>query len=424
MNEILAAYEIMKKIVMDNEDLASATKAYFALHFYTREKRKIIQALVVRALMHQFVLENMINDSFPSISKENTLLILVALTNTIFVKALEDEETIEKTKAILPLDANISLSMLEQLLTHAYDANHLVPSYVRVDSTLYKSYQYNIPTWLIDMWNRHYGSNVTQRLLMQIRRKKSPSYRINALKMETQDFLAREKEDFKESSTKNTVLYMGKLPMKRLEAYRHGEILPLSEGASSLIDKVSSRNYDDALIMVSSFSYFPLALLTRKQENPHFLLATPTYPDVISYRRAIELYGANKVEVVESPLSLLITYVSEKKDQVWVLPPSSSFQYISERPDFFTHFSKDEFDELLDIQRDYLEECATFVKEGGTLIYFIETANNKEGTLQIHRFLDQHDDFVLLEEKQMLPLDKKMSMGYFAILKKGETQHD
>ena len=40
MNEILAAYEIMKKIVMDNEDLASATKAYFALHFYTREKRK------------------------------------------------------------------------------------------------------------------------------------------------------------------------------------------------------------------------------------------------------------------------------------------------------------------------------------------------------------------------------------------------
>ena len=67
---------------------------------------------------------------------------------------------------------------------------------------------------------------------------------------------------------------------------------------------------------------------------------------------------------MESPLSLLITYVSEKKDQVWVLPPSSSFQYISERPDFFTHFSKDELDEILDIQRDYLEECATFVKEG------------------------------------------------------------
>lgn len=47
MNEILAAYEIMKKIVMDNEDLASATKAYFALHFYTREKEKLSKPLLL-----------------------------------------------------------------------------------------------------------------------------------------------------------------------------------------------------------------------------------------------------------------------------------------------------------------------------------------------------------------------------------------
>lgn len=424
MNEILAAYEILKKIVMDNEDLANATKAYFSLHFYTREKRKIIQALVVKALMHQLVLTCIISDSFPTIKKDESLLILVALTNTIFVKAFEDEETIEKTKSVLSLDSQLSLTMLEQLLTHHYDVNHLIPSYVRVDSTLYKSYKYNIPTWLIEMWNRHYGSNVTQRMLIQIRKKKYPSYRVNPLKIEAQDLWIKDKENWSKGLTNSTLQYIGKKPTKQIEAFRHGEVLPLSEGASSLVDELKYRNYDDILMMSGSFSYLPLALATKNEGQKNVFLAASTYYDVVTYRRMVETLGISNIEIVESPLSLLITYVSEKKDMVFVLPPSSSFQSISECPDFFNHFSNDQFDELIAIQRDYLEECSNYVKEGGTLVYFIETANNKEGTLQIHHFLDQHEDFILVEEKQMLPLDKKASIGYYAILKKGEEQHD
>ena len=48
----------------------------------------------------------------------------------------------------------------------------------------------------------------------------------------------------------------------------------------------------------------------------------------------------------------------------------------------------------------------------------IETANNKEGSLLISEFLDLHNDFKLVEQRQTLQFDRRDTSFYFAILRK------
>ena len=65
-----------------------------------------------------------------------------------------------------------------------------------------------------------------------------------------------------------------------------------------------------------------------------------------------------------------------------------------------------------------LEEGSKYVNDNGLLVYAIETANNKEGSLLISEFLDLHNDFKLVEQRQTLQFDRRDTSFYFAILRK------
>lgn len=418
MNLILSSATIIAKIIEKDIPLAQAAKEHFALHYYTREERKKIKAIVVATLLHRNVLGRIILDTFPSIKMYEKCLIIIGLANIIFVKAISDDETFEQLTSLIPAD-KISYHLLEKIIHQNFDINNLVPSYVIPNSSEYLHLKYNIPVWLIDMWGKHYGKILLTRLVASATRKNSPTLRVNKSKITKRELFNKYPEMYENGISESTVRYLGIRAVSKLDAVRRGELIPISEATNHVVNKLSIKPKDDILVMSDKHSSFVLALKEKFGDINKTLYALSTYEEVVDARKEVEACEFKNVEVIESPLSLLVTYVSNPHDFVVVLPPSSRFNDISLNPDFFTHFSNDKLDKILKLQSDYLEECSKYVEDGGHLVYLVETGNNKEGTLQIHYFLDSHSEFSLVEERQMLPLDKRGSFCYFALLRKG-----
>lgn len=418
MNFILATVTILEKIMDDHKPLNEATKDYFFAHYLPREERKNICAFVVKTLQNQRVLEKITEDSFPFVSPHDKKILCVSIAIAIFFTVYSKEEIYEQTAALFSAE-KISMQLVEKFIFKSYTPTKLVPSYINPESLEYLQLRYNVPLWFIHMWNNHYGRSLTPKLLAAMRKRVSPCFRVVRAKQSRKSFLRLHKEEYIGGMSETTVLYQGKQALRRLETVRSGDLIPIAEGTNHVLNKIPLHGKDDILIVANAHSYLPFALYERGMGKQEIVYALPTYKDVVEARKCKEIYQAESMEIMEAPLSLLLTFVSHEKDIVVVLPPSSEFQKINVTPDFFCQFKKEQLDGILEKQGLYLEESAHYVAPGGLLIYIIETANNKEGSIQIRHFLAEHKDFSLLEERQMLPIDKRHTACYFAFLKKG-----
>jgi 16S rRNA C967 or C1407 C5-methylase (RsmB/RsmF family) len=61
------------------------------------------------------------------------------------------------------------------------------------------------------------------------------------------------------------------------------------------------------------------------------------------------------------------------------------------------------------------------VAEGGLFAYGVNTMNKKEGQHLIASFLEEHQDFTLVYEKQYFPFDELNTALYMAIMRKKIT---
>ncbi len=418
MNLILSAATIIAKIIEKDISLARAAKEHFALHYCTRDDRKIVKALVVATLKHRNILGRIVLDTFPSIKMHDKRIIVVGLANTIFVKGISDDETLEQITLLISND-NISYSLLEKLIHQKFDSNNLVPSYVIVNSNEYLNLKYNIPIWLIEMWDKHYGRQILPRLVSAVTKRHVTTLRLNKRVISRRELMSKYPGLYENGISETTVHYLGTRSLATLDAIKRGELIPISEAVNHVVNKLSFKGRDDVLVMADKHNSIVLALQEKLLDVNNILYALSSYEEVVDARKALENLNFGGINIVESPLSLLVTHVSKAQDLIVVLPPSSNFQLISANPDFFDHFSNQKLDMILKAQHDYLEECSTYLEENGQLIYLVETGNNKEGTLQVKYFLENHPDFALVEERQMLPLDKRGCFCYFAILKKG-----
>ncbi len=75
------------------------------------------------------------------------------------------------------------------------------------------------------------------------------------------------------------------------------------------------------------------------------------------------------------------------------------------RPDVLWSFSKAKLDTLCEIQREILGECSNLVNPGGLVIYSTCSLEPEENRKQVDKFLSCHKEFVLEDERMLLPCD-------------------
>lgn len=85
--------------------------------------------------------------------------------------------------------------------------------------------------------------------------------------------------------------------------------------------------------------------------------------------------------------------------------PCSGVGVIGRKPEIKYRLKQEDISQLASIQKSILENACRYVKDGGRLVYSTCTVLDEENHRQIRAFLETHEDYVYIEEKQILPHD-------------------
>jgi 16S rRNA (cytosine967-C5)-methyltransferase len=145
--------------------------------------------------------------------------------------------------------------------------------------------------------------------------------------------------------------------------------------------------------------------------------------DISEYKRDlilenVERLGVDNIDVKVSDALTFDERSEGRYDLVLLDAPCSGLGVIRRKKDIKYNLSSDQVDELVDIQKKMLKNAAKYTRLDGYLIYSTCTINKQENEYQVEEFLDEHDEYELLYEKQLLTGIDNSDGFYVALLKR------
>ena len=108
----------------------------------------------------------------------------------------------------------------------------------------------------------------------------------------------------------------------------------------------------------------------------------------------------------------------EKADVVIADLPCSGLGIMGRKNDIKYRVTEEQIESLVELQHTILQNACRYVKAGGTLLYSTCTITKEENTLQVERFLKEHPEYTLKEQRQFLQGIDACDGFYYAVLHK------
>ncbi len=275
------------------------------------------------------------------------------------------------------------------------------------DMARYLEVRYSMPQWIVKQWAADYGMEKAEQILKGFDRENPLSIRTNTLKCTPEELKERLKA---EGVTVE--------PVKDLDYAFY----------ISGFDYLNSlKSFEDGLFYVQDVSSMMVAELAAPKEND-YIIDVCAAPGGKSSHLAEKLKGTGMVEardLTDYKVDLIRDNIArhELKNMKAVLMdatqydeasvnkadvlicdlPCSGLGVLGRKTDIRYKISREQEKELVELQRQILDTVHQYVKPGGTLVYSTCTIDKMENEDNVRWFADKYRDFVLKEERQLLP---------------------
>lgn len=263
-------------------------------------------------------------------------------------------------------------------------------------SDRYLSVKYSLPEWLITMWRDNYGSEKTEKLLYGMNRSPFITLRVNTLKTtrdELIEALTRDGIDCSPSEKCDSAITLNSNVAISELSYLHDGSCFVQDEASQLCVKAVGAKAGETVIDTCSCpggKSFGIALEMKNEGKLTSL-------DLHESKLSLVVRGAEKLGI--DILSTSVHNGTKPKedllgtaDRVLCDVPCSGLGVIAKKPDL-RHKSPDDISRLPEIQYKILCNGASYLKDGGTLVYSTCTLNKKENEDVVEKFLCEHPEF-------------------------------
>ena len=417
MNIFELSKSILVKVVCEDYPFALALKNAFKKNELDSVGKSNVSALIGCELRHHYIFDNLITRFFAEVEFEKTVYLRFALANGLFLKRFPEPEIIALAEKDLPKEK------IYELYNFVKSTNEIIPNELDKISPEYLSLRYNTPSWVIRMWQKQFGKGITYKVLKVNYRPSVSSFRIDENRINVDEFIAKH-PDFSKAPVNNMVIYQGRGSARSLPEFNDYRIYFMKMATKIVLDSLDLDPIKGIAIYTEVPNNIYLDLLTRFKNDAKADIVVNNTSCYFETKKTLENIDSPYIYLYEAEYTSLLTCLSRKTHTFICLPKSTTFDLLRSTPDYFLRIKQEKLDELIANQMATLEECSKFVEEGGELVYMIPTLSRKESNNVIAKFLVEHKDFVLVEERQFFPFDEYDSVLYSARLKKVEKSND
>ena len=379
-------------------------------HTVFKEERKSLTSIVGCSLRHFYIFDNILSRLELEFSDEQKALLCLYLSNRLFVSVLSAKEVDEQFEK-----QNISMKNIEKVDELSSDKLKLISEEYPSDSIEYLHFRYNIPTWCLKMWMKHY-KGYTYKIVKTINR---PLNHYAVLTNKNEDISKH--PELIASKYFGLYQYNGKVSPSRHSLFKENKAVEITPAEFYVLTKLDLDSIRKSALYCEIDNSLPSELYGMIGKNYQMDIIAGTPAAYYASKKTIERYGLNGVNLFEANHKSIITCLSNKVHTFFVIPNNTNFAEFRNSPDYFNRVDQSLIDSYIAGQKDALESASEFVEDGGDLVYIIPTMNKKETVQIVEDFLKAHKDYVLVEQKQFLPFDKYDSTLFFAVLRKEET---
>lgn len=159
--------------------------------------------------------------------------------------------------------------------------------------------------------------------------------------------------------------------------------------------------------------------LAARMNNKGKIIAMDLQPYKLEeLKKRCKKAGVENVEIKLIDNNKVIKRLKETADMVLIDAPCSGIGVLKRNPDIKWRLHENELDEIITLQEQILNQYSTMVKPGGHLIYVTCSLFPSENEQQVKKFIQQHDNFDLIKEKNISPELPEADGFYMAMLKR------
>lgn len=286
----------------------------------------------------------------------------------------------------------------------------------------YLSLQYSMPEWLVEQMLLWYPEDIVERMLHEFLQEPPLTVRINRLqssKETVKEVLEQEKIQIEDGYyTENTLRLSGINYMNRISPFRQGWITVQDESSvlqGCLVQPRAGDYIMDVCAAPGGKSLYAAEQLYLAEQNagnaaepnsgnttePNTGMALDKIPsgmviarDVSETKieRILENAERMKCSNLQAEVWDALQFDAEKSNRADILMadvPCSGLGVIGRKPDIKYRLTKEQLEELVQLQREILTTVIPYVKPHGRLIYSTCTVNPKENEEQVQWIQEQ-----------------------------------
>lgn len=291
----------------------------------------------------------------------------------------------------------------------------------------YLSIRYSMPEWILEMWQKTYSMAQIEEFLEAFLLESPLSIRINPLRTTKEDLkqeLQAAQISVREHQTMPDVLYLeGYDSLARITAFEEGKF-SVQDTSSMQVALLAEPKPGDYVLDVcaapggkSIHLAEQLLLRERQSEKSDTVKGMVEARDLTAYKVSlieenIARCGLANIRAVQADARILDQTQVQRADIVIADLPCSGLGVLGRKADIKYRITRQACEELAALQREILGIVQQYVKPGGILIYSTCTIHRAENEENVSWFLQQHSDFCLEKQQQILP-KKGENDGFF-----------
>lgn len=283
------------------------------------------------------------------------------------------------------------------------------------------SIKYSMPQWIVDKWTKDYGESKTEEILKGFMEERPISIRTNLTRITPQQL----KEKLIEEG-----VFVGELPLEyafTISGFDYLEALDsFSQGLFYVQDVSSMMVAEWAKVSEGDYVIDVCAAPGGKSTHVAELLngtGMVEARDLTEYKVSliednILRHELTNMKAVCMDATVFDEGSVDKADVLICDLPCSGLGVLAKKTDIRYKMSKEQQEELVQLQRDILSAVHSYVKPGGILVYSTCTININENEGNVSWILEQYPEFELVEQKQLFPGEISNDGFFLAKLKK------
>ena len=273
------------------------------------------------------------------------------------------------------------------------------------------------PLWLVKMWNKQYGYEVTKKICYDNQEVPTLACRVNTLKSSKSELLINKK--FREGYlSKDALLYEGG-NIADTKEFLEG-LITIQDESSQCVALMVDPKENERVLDVCAAPGTKTTHMAQLMKNTGEIIACDIHEHRVELiHNSMKRMGLNCIHPQQLDGTLAHeSFEVESFDRILVDAPCSGYGVLKRKNDIKVHMEPSDMDEIIPLQASILESVSSLVKKEGILVYSTCTLNKKENEKQVEKFLKNHEEYTLLEMRTIFPYEYHSDGFFMAKFKK------